>query len=201
MGNAGSVYMANASGQDIQVIASLSPEWVIIDLLFDAALLVAAFTGLSDIIGAAELPEAIETVADLFQLIKIAGGLLKDTVEIGLHIVEAAQTVIDAVIQNTVTISDGSYQDMRDESVWEQCLSPDGIAGIFGAKTVMVLVMSRDGKRVSLWETGPDDSWIATAEHKIVRSVNGRIWERDPDAGTVEWPGQGPHFPSFCHSY
>ena len=66
-------------------------------------------------------------------------------------------------------------------------LTPDGIAGVLGAKTVSVMVLSGDGKQLAMWNTGSDDSWITTNQHMIVRSKYGSIWQQDPSSGTQDW--------------
>jgi len=56
MGTSQSVYMANGSGQDIYVMASLNPDWAIVDVIVDIGLLLVGVAEIKGVIMAAELP-------------------------------------------------------------------------------------------------------------------------------------------------
>ncbi|KAJ8523364.1 hypothetical protein ONZ45_g225 [Pleurotus djamor] len=173
MGANQSVYMANGSGQDIHVIASLNPDWAIVDFITDIGLLIA---GVEELKGAAmlgELPETLNTIRDLFD-----------------RGPEAALALVEAFRKTSVPIDAWSYKDMKDENALGMYLSASGIAGLMGASTVSVMVLSRDGKQLAMYNTGSDDSWIATDREEIVRSKYGSIWQEDPSAGTESWPIQ-----------
>jgi len=182
------VYMANACGQDIYVMASLSTEWAIIDAIADGALLLAAVADIAAVVTTAEaLPEVINTLSDLYGYLKVAAQLLRDTGSISSRTTDAAQTLVNAFANTSIPIAFDDYKNVEEEGVLSIYLSPDGIASLLGASTVSVMVMSGDGKQVAMWDTGADDSWIATNQQTIVRSAYGSIWQQDPGAGTQNW--------------
>ncbi|KAI0314869.1 hypothetical protein OF83DRAFT_406031 [Amylostereum chailletii] len=190
MGVSHSVYMANAAGQEIYVMASLNPDWAIVDFVTDIGLLFVAVGEIKAVATAAELPETLVTLRDLYEFLKIAAKLLSASISAGTRPGEAALALLDAFKKTSIPIANGDHKNVKDEGVLGIYLSADGIASLFGASTVSVIVMSGDGKQVAMYNTGADDSWIATNEEKIVRSKYGSIWQQDPGAGTVEWPVQ-----------
>ncbi|OCB87781.1 hypothetical protein A7U60_g5104 [Sanghuangporus baumii] len=182
------VYMANDSGQDIYVMATLNPDWAIADFVFDIALL---FTGIEEIKAAAtaaELPATIATVRDLYEFLKIGAEILSGTVSVGTRPTEAALSLVEAFKKTSIPIAPATYKNVKEDGFLGIYLSVDGIASILGASTVSLIVMSGDGKQVAMWNSGGDDSWIATRAEKIVRSKYGTIWQQDAGAGTVDWP-------------
>ncbi|KAI0777194.1 hypothetical protein BD413DRAFT_467025 [Trametes elegans] len=188
MGVSQSVYMANASGQKIYTIAALNPDWAIADFITDIGLLAVGVGELKAVATAAELPEALVTFRDLYRFLKIAVQILGGTLSVGTRGPEAALALVDAFKKTSIPIEHGDYKNVKDENVLGIYLSASGIAGLLGASTVSVIVLSGDGKQLASWNTGSDDSWIATEEKQIVRSVYGKIWQRDPGAGVVQWP-------------
>lgn len=192
MGLSHSVYLANDSGQDIYVMASLNPDWAIADFIVDIGLLAYGVSEIRAVVAAAELPAELKTLRDLYEFVKISGTLLGGMVATGSRPGEAALAVLDAFKKTAVCIPAGEYKDVEHDSVLSIYLSADGIASLFGAETVSVMVMSHVGDEVQLamWNTGSDNSWIATKDKIIVRSKYGTIWEQDPVAGVVWWPVQ-----------
>ncbi|KAL1738594.1 hypothetical protein HDZ31DRAFT_50739 [Schizophyllum fasciatum] len=188
MGASQSVYMANDSGQPIYVMASLNPDWAIVDFVTDIALLFVGVEELKAVTTAAELPEALVTIRDLYEFLKIAAKILSGTLSVGSRGPEAALALVEAFSKCSIPISYGDYKNVKDEGVLGMYLSASGIAGLLGASTVSVMVLSGDGKQLAMWNTGSDDSWITTGDQEIVRSKYGSIWQRDPDAGRVSWP-------------
>lgn len=193
MGVNQSVWVANDSGQDIYVIAAANPDWVIADVATDAALILVGLTELKATLTLAELPATIASFRDLYQFIKITGTLLSGSFSVGSRPAEAALAVIEAVKKHSIPISAGDAKDVKDANFLAMYLNASGIGGILGASTVSVMVMSADGKQVAMWNTGPDDSWIATREKNIVRSKYGSVWQHDPGAGSVNWPVAQAH--------
>lgn len=180
--------MANDSGQDIYIIAAPNPDWAIADIVTDVALIFVGLTELKAVFTAAELPATIASLRDLYEFVKITGTLLSGSFSVGTRPTEAALKVIEAVKKNSIPIAAGDHKNIKDENFLSMYLNASGIAGMLGASTVSVMVMSGDGKQVALYNTPPDDSWIATREQKIVRSKYGSIWQKDPGAGSVDWP-------------
>lgn len=189
MGHSHSVYMADASGQDIYVMAALTREWAILDFVADAALLVAGVEGIVEaaVADAAGLPGAIKSFSDLFDYLKVAVQIISsaDRAESGAS--SAAQALVNAYQNTSIPIANNDYKDVQKEGVLSIYLSPSGIAGLLGAKTVSVMVLSGDGKQLAMWDTGDDDSWIATDQQTIVRSVYGSIFKQDPGSGSEDW--------------
>jgi hypothetical protein len=66
-------------------------------------------------------------------------------------------------------------------------LTPSGIAGMVGVKTISMMVLSGDGKQLAMWSTSSDESWITTSQQMTVRSKYGSIWQQDLGSGTEEW--------------
>ncbi|KAK4233256.1 hypothetical protein C8A03DRAFT_39049 [Achaetomium macrosporum] len=192
MGLSHSVYMANDSSRDIHVMASLNPDWALVDFAVDIGLLMIGVEELKGAAMAAELPETLATLRDLYEFLKIAGELAGGMAGAGSRPAEAAMALIDAFKKTAVCILAGEYRDVERDSFLSIYLSADGIASLVGAETVSVMVMSSDsdGSRMQLavWNTGADDSWIATRDEVIVRSKYGTIWEQYPTAGAVSLP-------------
>jgi hypothetical protein len=101
---------------------------------------------------------------------------------------------LDAFKKTAKQISNQDYKDVHDDNLLNY-LNADGIAAILGAETVSVMVMSGDTKQLAIWNTGSDQSWIATSSKKIVRSKYGTIWQQDPDSWTAIWPDIFQEFP------
>lgn len=194
MGTSHSVYMANSSGQNISILVGLNPKWALLDFFLDITLVT---IGANDIralalsaadLGNYKVPGKLETLQDLFDYSLAAGYLIvtgssRPTVQLA-----TAQRFVDSVKKTAVSISRSEYKLINQRNVLEIYLNPSGYAGILGAKTVTVYVMSADGKQTALYNTGPDNSWIATGSKTIVRSKYGTIWQQDPGAGSHAWP-------------
>jgi len=187
MGTSESVHMANDSGQNIYVIASLNPDWAIVDVITDIGLFFVGVEEIKAVVGAAELPETLSTIRDLFNFLNIARKLVMGMIAAGTRPAEAGIALLNTFQKISIKISHGDFKNVKSDGVLSIYLSADGIASLAGAKTVSVVVMSEDGKQLAMWNTGADDSWIATRDQRIVRSKYGTIWQDDPNAGTVDW--------------
>jgi hypothetical protein len=181
------IYVANDSGQDIYVMATLNPDWALADFIVDIGLLVVSL-GRIQAAFAAAAGLTINTPRDLFAAIQLAGQIIRGAASVGSHTVDAAQSLVDAFKNTSTLIVYKDYKDVYQEGFLQQYLSPDGIAGMLGAQTVTLMIMSGDGQQVAMWNTGPDNSWIATNNQQIVRSIYGTLWQQDPGAGTENWP-------------
>ncbi|KAI0884571.1 uncharacterized protein GGS22DRAFT_144192 [Annulohypoxylon maeteangense] len=187
MGISHSVYMANGSGQDIYVMASLNPEWAIVDFIVDIGLLYVGVEEIKGVVMAAELPETLATFRDLYEFLNIARKLIMGMIAAGTRPGEAAMALLDAFKKTSIRIPYDEYKDVERDSILSIYLSADGVASLVGAENVSVMVMSGDGKQLAMWDTNADHSWIATKDGKIVRSKYGTIWQQDPAEGSVEW--------------
>ena len=154
-----SVYMANNSGQDIYVLASLTPMWAIVDVAIDGYLLV---NGLEELKAAAAITElqTIQSLKDLWEIMKISWNIIGGPVAVTSRPVDAAQSFLDAVKKVSVTISSGEYKDVHDDNFLDLYLNADGLASFAGAETVTMLVTNGDGYS-AMWTTHIDYSWIA----------------------------------------
>jgi hypothetical protein len=186
--------MANDSGQDIYVLASLNPMWAVVDVMTDAALIVAGAQELKAAAAITELPKTVKNLKDLYEAVKIAWMIVSGPVAITSRPVDAARSLLDAMKNVSVKIPNKQYKDVHNDNFLDVYFNADGIASLVGAQTVSVMVMNGDGY-LSMWNTNADHSWIATREQKIVRSEYGSIWKRDPNAGTVIWLDMKRKFP------
>jgi len=170
MGANQSVYVANASGQDIYVIATHNVDWALVDIVFDFTLLAVGVSAW----------KAPSTLLELYNILTISaevaatGGAVYDS-------------LIDAFKENSIKIPDKTHKNVKDKSFLSMYSCPSGFAGVAGAKMVSILVMSGDRKQVARWASDPDESWIATSKETIVRSKYRTIWEENPSAGKHDW--------------
>lgn len=191
MGSSQSVHMANASKKKIWVFIGLDPMWALADVLVDAALIFTAYTELKAVLTVAELPETLATLADLFELLKIVVKLIQASYTLSTRPAEAVLSLVDAFKKISIGINSGEAPNIKDTSFLNYA-NADGIAALAGAKTLTVIVMSDDGHQLAWFDSGPDDSWIATGHEKIVRSKYGTLWDEDSSAGEVDWPAPPP---------
>jgi hypothetical protein len=179
------IYVANQTQQDIYVLAAKSSGWVIGDLLTDIALFAVGIGEIRAGLSVAELPATINTMRDLITVMKTIAALLSGTVAAGSRSAEAIKEVVDAFKKNSLKIAPGDYKDVRDTGLLDY-LSPSGIAGLLDADTIILLVMTDEGKKITDFPTNIDYSWIVNS-FDIVRSKYGTIHEEDPDAGRHLW--------------
>ena len=188
--------MANGSKKKIWVLIALKPEWALVDVFVDVALLLVAAGELKLIAESAELPEALVTIAGLFKFMQIAVKLLWASIGAATRPADAVLSIIDAFKGVSTQINVGDAPNVAENSFLNY-LNADGIASLLGAKTLNVMVMTDDGHQFAWFDSGPDDSWIATSHEKIVRSKYGSLWQEDPGAGSIDWPAPPPP-PSHC---
>lgn len=131
------------------------------------------FAELKAVFTAAKLPATIASLRELYEFIKITGALLSGSISV-------SPRPAKAVKKNSIPIVARDHKDIKDENLLPMHRNASSIAGILGASTVSVMVMSGDGKQVALYNTPPDDSWIAIREQNILRSKYGRSWQKDP---------------------
>jgi len=181
------VYFANASSKDVYIMAVENLDWIIVDVIADVALFALGIGEIKAVTGIAELPEALNTIKDIYKFLSIAVKLIGGTISIGSRSAEAIMAVVEAFKKASIKIPCDDYKDAIDRGILGIYLSASGYAGLFGASTVTLVVMSGDGKQVSQYNTGPDYSWIATNREVIVRSRYGTLWQEDPAEGSYDW--------------
>ncbi|GJE96786.1 hypothetical protein PsYK624_129920 [Phanerochaete sordida] len=185
------VHVANNSGQDLYIIVAPSLAWVVADIVVDIGLFLVAVGEIKAVATTAELPAALSTASELIAFMRITAMLASGTAGAGLRSAEAALTMVEAFKRNAVPIPAGDVKNIRDAGVLSTYFSASGIAGMLGAETLNVMVLSGDGTQFAEFTTGPDDSWIATDRGLIVRATYGALWQEDEAAGSVAWAQQG----------
>jgi hypothetical protein len=175
-------------------MAALDPDWAIVDFMVDVSLLLVAVGELKAAVTTMELPEALVTLRDLYEFLKVAASISLSTASASTRPADAALALLNAFKATGKTIADQGYMEVHDDNALNY-LNADGIAAVLGAQTVSVMAMSGDGKQLAMWNSGADQSWIATSSHKIIRSKYGTIWEQDPDTWTAIWPDIYQEFP------
>jgi len=181
------IYIANGNVQDIYVMATLDPDWALADFITNIVLLVVSFGRIQSVFASAA-GLSLKTPRDLFVVLELAAKFFAGAASADIRAAEAAQSFVDSFKNTSILIKSADHKNVYEQGFLEQYLTPNGIAGMLGADTVTLMVMSGDGKQVAMWNSGPDDSWIATNDQKIVRSVYGTLWDLDPDAGSEDWP-------------
>ncbi|MFD7449628.1 hypothetical protein [Kitasatospora sp. NPDC059827] len=179
------IHVTNEVGQDIYVMAVPRPGWALADLATDVVLLAAGVTEIKAVATAMELPESIATFADLVQFLKVASALGSGTWSVGARPAAAVRTVVEAVQHHSVKIATGKAANLREEGLLSY-LSASGIAALLGAETVSMLVMSADGKLITDFDSGPDESWIVTPDG-IHRVAHGTVSAIDSAFATIPW--------------
>ena len=179
------IYVANHNSQGAYVMATKSLEWQIADFLTDIGLFAVGVGEIKAVVTAYELPETINTVKDLVQVMKIVAGLLSGTISAGSRSAEAAKELVDAFKESSTEVGQGDYKDVR-ETGFLDYLSPSGIAGLLDADTITLVVMTDDGKKFVDFPSNIDYSWIVTPS-RVVRSQYGTLNVEDPDAGQYNW--------------
>lgn len=181
------VNVANVSGQDIYVLAVAHPQWVIADVV-DAPLFLIGVGEIRSAVPGAELPETIRTFSDLGKFLKVAAKLASGTLAMGQRATEAANAIVNAFKSASIKIPDDQYKNAFDQGFLNTVFNATGIAGMLGANTVTLTILSNDNKQVVQFNTAQDYSWITTSRQSIVRSRYGTLWQQDPQAGEEPWP-------------
>ena len=183
MGNKHSIHIANATSEDIYVLAYLSPDWAIVDAITNITVIAAALQQFKTCTALGELPAKITSIRDIFQTLLA----VRKVIVSGAQGVKAAMAVTEAFKKTAVKIPAGTFKNVKSEDFLSIYLKAHGIAGLIGAKTVTLMVMAGEGKdlRAAMWNSGSDHSWIATKRGVIVRSRYGTLWQENPGAGTI----------------
>lgn len=119
--------------------------WALFDFVVDATLLSAEVKELTVVAAIEELPGAVKSLKDLFNVVKIAWIVVSAPMAISTRPVDTARSILDAVKKTSVKISSAQYKDVHNDNLWDTYLSVDGITSLLGTKTESVLVMYGDG--------------------------------------------------------
>jgi len=205
-GSNNEVHVANDYGPDVYVLASPNKDWALAELLTDASLILTPVGEISAAARLAELPKTIKTVSDLHQYLEVASKLGNGAFAKGTKAAEELTALVDKFKQNSTRIPRGSAPNVCDQDSANMYLTASGWGGIFGASTVTLTILSDSttlhseksvegvsvveskavGPKCAQFNTGPDDSWIATFSG-IVRAKYGHLWVPDPESGSHSW--------------
>ncbi|KAK4223982.1 hypothetical protein QBC38DRAFT_34287 [Podospora fimiseda] len=195
MGASHSIHIANASSKDIYVMASLNPDWAVVDSIADIGvkfLLGAAAGNLATATATALIPgpsstppKQIKSLKDIFSCLEAARQLLSH------KRAEAGVAMVDSFKRSAIHIPRGEFKNVMEREILGKHLSVDGIASLLSgnAKNVSLVVMSEDGGRVAMWNTNSDHSWVCTDCGEIRRSKYGTIWQVNDKGRKVRWAG------------
>ena len=171
-----SVYIANSSDQDIYVVVAPNQLWPIVDFLANGEEFLGAIDAASqDIFDKTKLPLAIKTVSDLCTLLKAIPSLCEST-QGDIKVTEAASKILEAFKGCSIPIPRGDYKNIVDRGALEIFLKVSGLGDIFSASSILIMVVSEDGRQVATWESNAGHSWIATPNKRIVRSTYSYQW-------------------------
>ncbi|WP_407288854.1 hypothetical protein [Streptomyces sp. BP-8] len=181
-------HFSNDASQNVYVVLAMNPEWLAADFVADLGLMAVGIGELKAATSVTTLPETIATLKDAYTLFKLSAGVLGGTISVGGRSAEATKAAVELITkfkENAIKIEPDQTVDVRDSSLWE-LFNLSGWAALLGASTVSMLVMTEDGKHVAQFNSGEDDSWIATDE-KVVRAKYGTLHEPDPSQGEYVW--------------
>ncbi|KAK4160092.1 hypothetical protein QBC43DRAFT_246079 [Cladorrhinum sp. PSN259] len=199
MGANHSIHIANDSGQDIYVMASLNPDWAVVDSIADMGvkLLLGAAAGnlhaATTIATATKLPKNIRSLRDIFSCLEAARQLLSKTRgAVGNNKNSAGIAMVDSFKRGAIHIPAGQFRNVCERDVLGLSLSVDGIASLMGARNICLVVMSGDGGRVAMWNSNSDHSWVCRSDDggaggEIRRSKYGTVWQVDGKGRCVKW--------------
>jgi hypothetical protein len=182
---ANNIHVANTLTQSVYVLPAKSTEWVIADLVTDAALFAVGVSEIKAVLTGAQLPATINSIADLFAFLKGAGTLLSGTIAVGSRSGEAVLELVRHFKENSVEVPANDYRNVLESSFLDY-FSASGLASLAGAETVTLTIMSSDGLRTAQFGTNNDFSWIIT-EQGAVRAKYGTIWQPSPGDGQNNW--------------
>lgn len=182
------MHLSNSLYQNVYVLVSPNPDWAVADLVTDVGLM---FVGVGEIKAATtvgKLPATIKSVRDLFEFLKVSGGLLSGTISAGSRSAEAVLEAVQLATnfkKKSLAIPAGQCRRISDTGILDY-LNASGTAGLLGAKTKSLIVMTEDGKHVAEYNADPDTSWIARPA-EIARAKYGTFWQKDFAGDHYDW--------------
>lgn len=179
------ISLKNNSDKTVYAFQYVRPVFQIADYVVDAAELAVGVEELKlALVSAEELPVAIETIEDLFKYFKYLYKIHSKTVEVKEGAEKIANDVFSLFTHKAIAIEVGDKENILDQSKLSY-LTPSGIAELFGAKVITVVIMSDEGNLGLQYQTAVDTEWEATQSG--VRNSDDTIQYR--------WHGQGQHLP------
>jgi hypothetical protein len=181
------VYIANGLNQDVYVIPSQKPEWMLADLGFNVALLMMGLIELKSAIGLADLPQTVRTVDNLWQFATVLIDLgIKRVYPLANRVKVIADQMMDQFRAVSLKVPAGQCVDVLNLSSFSNYTSLSGnFSQFLNVSTFHILAVTDDGKNVAFGNTGSDHSWIIQ-EDRMVRSLyGGSVWLEDPHSGTI----------------
>lgn len=161
------VHVANHTLNDIHVLPLPGSAWVLADVFVDSAIV----AGLLAISGGSAAPVAGATVGQLMAALGGGGTMY---------------TLASAIKRNAITIAPRADANVFDRTRFGPTYIASSIAGMLGAETVNLLIITDDEQRSASFGTNPDHSWIAT-EAGVVRARYGTVNDLDPESGSHAW--------------
>jgi hypothetical protein len=177
------VYIANSLNQDVYVLPAEKTGWMLADLGFNVATLFAGVGEIRDVVLLKELPQALDTVKDLYNFLKIMAALGGGMYKVGSGATKVSTEVLAQFKSNSIKVPAQQVVDILNQSSFSNYTSFSGIfASLFDADTFNLLTVTDDGAQVALVSTNPDYSWIVESD-RVVRSVYGTTRTPNPSAG------------------
>lgn len=179
------ISLKNSSDKTVYAFQYVRPVFQIADYVKDA---VEFATGIEELklalVSIGELPAAIETIEDLFKYFKYLYKIRKKTVEVKEGAEEIANEVFSLFTHKAIPIEVGDQKNILDQSKLSY-LTPSGIAELFGARVITVVIMSDEGNLGLQYQTAVDTEW------EVVQSGV----RNSDDTIQYRWHGQGQHLP------
>lgn len=205
------IHIANATSEDIYVMAAESPEWQFFDFLGDTALFL---EGLYEIRAAhmmVEIPEMEEEVPDVlctFNDLRRYILLIKGLWGASSRFIDLNFDAMDAIKKNSTKIPAYSSINIYEAGIFETYLSVSGVASLRNAETITLNIISEEkptiyhktlmhiprGKTTSnsrnlprkvkqaSFSTNNDSSWIVK-DNEVIRAKYGTLWQEDRNSG------------------
>lgn len=152
----------NQLDQSIHVFPYERPGWVVADVLLDIGLFAVGVGEIKSVVTTAQLPADISTAADLLKFLNIARQLAMGLIGSSSRSAEAATSIIKAFMDNTIVVSPGQKKDIREEGLLGEIFSASGWAGLLGAETMDLAIMTADHTKLVNFTTPPDATWEVT---------------------------------------
>ncbi|KAL2148286.1 hypothetical protein VTH82DRAFT_2434 [Thermothelomyces myriococcoides] len=188
------VHVANGSDEDIYVLVSPAPEWEIVDVALDAALLSVGIGKLGVALQGIASGGKLKTISQLASFVKKLGAVASATGVVKAKnaksledVLRAARNANEKINQTFIKIRRREFKCVNEKGFGSIFTRISGFAGLAGARTLQILIKNEDGSRSALFSTHPDHSWIATNRGSIVRAKYGRIWVEQPRGRSINW--------------
>ncbi|HEV2146370.1 MAG TPA: CVNH domain-containing protein [Longimicrobiaceae bacterium] len=177
------VYIANSLDQDVYVLPAEKTGWMLADIGFNVAALAVGIGEIRAVAMAGELPATLNTVKSLYYFLKIVASLGGSMFGAASAVTKATEAVLAQVKAHSIKVPAGQVVDVLSLSSFSNYTSLSGVFAWLGdAETFDLLVVTADGKQVTMVSTNTDYSWVVQSD-RLVRTVYGTTWQPDPAAG------------------